>query len=54
MTMDSRGRLSKDMTELMLKYMPTDTEVELLKSHAQESHTFARADKFLMEMNRLN
>ncbi len=52
MTMDSEDRLSKDMTELMLKYVPTPSEVELLQSHAHESHTFARPDKFLMEMNR--
>ncbi len=52
MTMDSDGVLSKDMVELMVKYVPTSSEVELLQSHSHERDTFARADKFLLEMSR--
>lgn len=52
MTMDSDGVLNKDMVELMVKYVPTSSEVELLQSHSHERETFARADKFLLEMSR--
>lgn len=50
--MDSEGQLSKDMVELMVKYVPTPQEVELLQSYSHERETFARADKFLLEMSR--
>ena len=52
LTMDSRGKLSKDMLEQLLKFVPTSTEVELLESHITEEETFARADHFLLEMSR--
>lgn len=50
--MDSGGKLSKDMLEQLLKFVPTSAEVELLESHIAEEETFARADHFLLEMSR--
>ena len=50
--MDREEVLSKDMVEQMLKYVPTAAEVELLDSHKAEQETFARADRFLLEMSR--
>ena len=52
LTMDSGGKLSKDMLEQLLKFVPTSAEVELLESHIAEEETFARADHFLLEMSR--
>ena len=52
MTMDRDGKLSKDMVEQMVKYVPKVEEEQLLRSHAHEKGTFARADKFMWEMSR--
>ena len=52
MTMDRDDKLSKDMVEQMVKYVPKAEEEQLLQSHAHEKGTFARADKFMWEMSR--
>ena len=51
LSMDSGDKLSKDIVEQMLKYVPTSTEKELLESHVEEKEKFARADKFMFEMS---
>ena len=51
MTMDDGNKLSKDVVEQMLKYVPTASERELLESHVTEKDKFARADKFMFEMS---
>lgn len=51
LTMDRDNKLSKDIVEQMLKYVPTSSERELLESHVSERETFARADKFMFEMS---
>lgn len=51
LSMDSSDKLSKDIVEQMLKYVPTSTEKELLESHVEEKEKFARADKFMFEMS---
>jgi dishevelled associated activator of morphogenesis len=53
MTMDKDDRLEKDMVEQLLKYVPTMAERELLNSHAHEMESFARPDRFLLEMSRI-
>lgn len=53
MGMDREGQLSKEMVEQLLKYVPTSAEIELLESHALERENFARADSFLLEVNRI-
>ena len=40
------------MVEQLLKYVPTIAERDLLKSHAHEMESFARPDRFLLEMSR--
>ena len=50
--MDKDDQLNKDMVEQMLKYVPTSAERELLESHTSEKETFARADRFMLEMSR--
>ena len=52
MNMDKEGRLSKDAVEQLLKYLPTPAERELLESHTHEAESFARPDRFLLEMSR--
>ena len=52
MTMDRDDQLEKDTVEQLLKYVPTMAERELLTSHAHEMESFARADRFLLEMSR--
>ena len=51
LSMDRQDKLSKDIVEQMLKYVPTSSEREMLDSHASEKEKFARADKFLLEMS---
>ena len=52
MTMDKEEELEKDMVEQLLKYVPTVAERDLLNSHAHEMESFARPDRFLLEMSR--
>ena len=52
MSMDKEDHLEKDMVEQLLKYVPTMAEKELLNSHAHEMASFARPDRFLLEMSK--
>ena len=52
MSMDKEDKLEKDMVEQLLKYVPTPVERDLLDSHAHEADSFARPDRFLLEMSR--
>ena len=52
MTMDKEEALEKDSVEQLLKYVPTLAERDLLNSHAHEMESFARPDRFLLEMSR--
>ena len=52
MMMDKEEELEKDMVEQLLKYVPTVAERDLLNSHAHEMESFARPDRFLLEMSR--
>ena len=52
MTMDKEEQLEKDSVEQLLKYVPTVAERDLLNSHAHEMESFARPDRFLLEMSR--
>ena len=51
LTMDRERKLSKDIVEQMLKYVPTSSEREMLESHVSEKEKFARADKFMLGMS---
>ncbi|CAI8048375.1 Disheveled-associated activator of morphogenesis 2 [Geodia barretti] len=53
MTMDKDEQLEKDSVEQLLKYVPTVAERDLLNSHAHEMESFARPDRFLLEMSRI-
>ena len=50
--MDKDEQLEKDSVEQLLKYVPTVAERDLLNSHAHEMESFARPDRFLLEMSR--
>lgn len=52
MTMDKDEELKKDMVEQLLKYVPTMAETDLLNSHSHETESFAKPDRFLLEMSR--
>ena len=52
MSMDKDDQLEKDMVEQLLKYVPTMAERDLLNGHAHEAESFARPDRFLLEMSR--
>ena len=52
MMMDKEEQLEKDMVEQLLKYVPTVAERDLLNSHTHEMESFARPDRFLLEMSR--
>ena len=52
MMMDKEEQLEKDTVEQLLKYVPTVAERDLLNSHAHEMESFARPDRFLLEMSR--
>jgi len=53
LTMDPNDKLSKDMLEQMLKFVPTPDEANLFNSHHDEVETFARADRYLYEMSKI-
>lgn len=50
--MDSDDKLSKDMLEQMLKFVPSSDEQNLFDGHSDQLDMFARADRFLYEMSR--
>ena len=50
--MDSDDKLSKDMLEQMLKFVPSPDEQHLLDGHSEQLDMFAKADRFLYEMSR--
>ncbi len=52
LSMDSDDKLSKDMLELMLKFVPSPDEKNLLQTHAEQLDLFAKSDRFLYEMSR--
>ena len=52
MTMDKEEQLERDAVEQLLKYVPTVAERDLLNSHAHEMESFARPDRFLLEMSK--
>ena len=53
-SMDIDDRLSKDMLEQMLKFVPSSDEQHLLDGHSDQLDMFAKADRFLYEMSRLD
>jgi len=52
-SMDSDDKLSKDMLEQMLKFVPSPDEQHLLDGHSEQLDMFAKADRFLYEMSRI-
>ena len=50
--MDIDDKLSKDMLEQMLKFVPSSDEQHLLDGHNDQLDMFAKADRFLYEMSR--
>ncbi|XP_066923009.1 disheveled-associated activator of morphogenesis 1-A-like isoform X2 [Clytia hemisphaerica] len=52
-TMDVEDRLTRDMVEQMLKFIPTPDEANLFNTHANESHQFAAGDSYLYEMSKI-
>ena len=52
LSMDSDEKLSKDMLEQMLKFVPSPDEQNLLNGHSDQLDLFARSDRFLYEMSR--
>lgn len=52
-SMDSDDKLSKDMLEQMLKFVPSSDEQNLFDGHSDQLDMFARADRFLYEMSRI-
>ncbi|XP_057315932.1 disheveled-associated activator of morphogenesis 1-like isoform X2 [Hydractinia symbiolongicarpus] len=53
LSMDTDDKLSRDMVEQMLKFVPTADEANLFKSHENDAHQFARADRYLYEMSKI-
>eukprot|EP00795_Rhopilema_esculentum_P003286 gene3286-1616_t len=53
LSMDSDEKLSKDMLEQMLKFVPSPDEQNLLNGHGDQLDLFARSDRFLYEMSRI-
>lgn len=51
-SMDADDKLSKDMLEQMLKYVPSSDEQHLLDGHSSQLDLFAKADRYLYEMSR--
>ncbi|KAK3092739.1 hypothetical protein FSP39_006760 [Pinctada imbricata] len=51
--MDSKEDLPKDMLEQLLKFVPTQEEIQLLSEHSQDIEQMARVDKFLYEAGRI-
>ncbi|XP_046849776.1 disheveled-associated activator of morphogenesis 1-like isoform X2 [Xenia sp. Carnegie-2017] len=54
LTMDKDGELSVEMLEQLLKFVPTPQEKNLLNDHSKEKEQFAKADRFLYEMSKIN
>ncbi|XP_046863557.1 disheveled-associated activator of morphogenesis 1-like [Xenia sp. Carnegie-2017] len=54
LTMDKDGELSVEMLEQLLKLVPTTQEKNLLDDHSKEKEQFAKADRFLYEMSKIN
>ena len=52
LNMDSDDRLSKDVLEQIMKFVPSADEQNLLNSHADQLDMFAKSDRFLYEMSR--
>ncbi|XP_065661274.1 disheveled-associated activator of morphogenesis 2 isoform X3 [Hydra vulgaris] len=51
--MDPEEKLTKDILEQMLKFVPTQDEGILLQSHSKEAFKFALGDRYLYEMSRI-
>lgn len=47
-------KLTKDLLEQLLKFIPAPDEIQLLDSHKAEIETFAKADRFLYEMSSID
>uniref|UniRef100_A0A672PE48 Dishevelled associated activator of morphosis 1 n=1 Tax=Sinocyclocheilus grahami TaxID=75366 RepID=A0A672PE48_SINGR len=54
LTMDEQEDLPKDMLELLLKFVPEKSDVDLLEEHKHELERMAKADRFLHEMSRID
>ncbi|XP_071505919.1 disheveled-associated activator of morphogenesis 2-like [Diadema antillarum] len=54
LSMDTAECLPRDMLEQLLKYVPTPEEISLLKEHEKEVDNMARADRFFLEMSRID
>lgn len=54
LTMDEQEDLPKDMLELLLKFVPEKSDIELLEEHKNELDRMAKADRFLYDMSRIN
>ncbi|EDQ88472.1 uncharacterized protein MONBRDRAFT_8965 [Monosiga brevicollis MX1] len=53
MSMDAEQRISTDLVEQMLKYIPTSEEIAQLTPFQDKAFMFAQADRFLWEMHRV-
>lgn len=54
LAMDPGEALPKDMVEQLLKYVPTPEEISLLKEHEREADNMAKADRFFLEMSKID
>ncbi|XP_029448791.1 disheveled-associated activator of morphogenesis 2 [Rhinatrema bivittatum] len=52
--MDEQEDLAKDMLEQLLKFVPEKSDMDLLEEHKHEIERMARADRFLLEMSRID
>eukprot|EP00794_Sanderia_malayensis_P020228 gene20228-22204_t len=53
LSMDTEDKLSKDMLELMLKFVPSSDELNLLDGHKNQLHLFTKADRFLYDIGKI-
>ncbi|XP_076030296.1 disheveled-associated activator of morphogenesis-like protein [Oratosquilla oratoria] len=51
--MDSDSELAPDMVEQLLKFTPSPEEKAMLEEHADEIEMLARADRFLLEISKI-
>jgi dishevelled associated activator of morphogenesis len=51
---DEDRKISRDLFDNMSKYVPTDEEVQLLKESEDEIDRFAKADRFMFEISRID